>query len=129
MAFTNTSALGSLLWDSGVVAAGAAIDSPVLDTTDATDLYVVADNSAGAATRNITIDTLLPDGLAVIDSGLVLRTVAAGAKERGTVGPTNSGALGTPALNFSYPCTIPTRVRFHLVAGGAANGRLTIWRR
>lgn len=112
-------------WDSGVVAAGAAIASPIFDLTDVKGLYVVADNSAGAATRNVTLETMLGDGT-VIDT-VTLRTVAIAAKERGVVGPQSGGALGTPALNFAYPITLPTKGRLNLAAGGAANGRLTVY--
>ncbi len=111
-------------WDSGVVAAGTAVPSPIFDVTDVGGLTVIADNSAGAATRDVTLELMRGDGT-TIDT-VTLRTVAIGAKERGGVGP-QSGALGTPALNFAYPITLPTKVRLNLAAGGAANGRLTIF--
>lgn len=114
-------------WDSGLVAAGAAIASPIFDASDVEGLTIVADNSAGAATRNVTLETILGDGT-VIDT-LTLRTVAIAGKERGGVGPQSGGALGTPALNFALPITLPTKVRVNLAAGGAANGRLTIFGR
>jgi hypothetical protein len=126
---TSTNGLGHVLFDSGVVAAGAVIDTPVLDVAQSDGLYVVADNAAGAATRNVTMDTYLDDGATAIDSAFILRTVAAGAKERGTVGALNSGALGTPALTFAFPCVMPSKVKLHFSAGGAANGRLTVFRR
>lgn len=114
-------------WDSGVVAAGAVIDSPIFEVSDVDGLFIIADNSAGAATRNVTMDSYLGDGATIIDTALALRTVAAGAKERGEISVNGAGGLGTPALNFAFPITLPTKVRFHLVAGGAANGRLTVF--
>src|SRR6266542_3133186 len=112
----------SLEWDSGTVAAGAVIDSPVFDTRELSQgLFIIAVNS-GAATRNITLDSILGAGT-VVDSGLVIRTVVAGATERGTIGPQNA-ALGTPVLIFAYPITLPTKIQLHLVAGGAAGGLL-----
>ncbi len=115
-------------WDSGVVAAGAVIHSPVFSTRDLEfGIYAIVINSS-AATRNLTMDSLLSDGTAV-DSGLVIRTVATGpVTERGVIGGMNA-ALGTPALIFAYPIILPTLVQFHLVAGGAANGRVVLFGR
>lgn len=112
-------------WDSGVVAGGVAIASPIFDLTGVGGLTVVADNSAGAAIRDVTLEIMRGDGT-VVDT-VTLRTVAIAAKERGVVGPQSGGALGTPALNFAYPITLPTKARVNLAAGGAANGRLTVF--
>jgi hypothetical protein len=111
---------GSIVFDSGSVAAGAAIDTGVLDLTGIEDLFIVVTNAATGLAPNITMD-----------SGHVLRAVAVGAVvERGTVGVHASGAVGTaPALNFSRGGPLPTKAQFHLVANGAAAARVTIYGR
>lgn len=124
----RTAAKGLVVWDSGSVAAGAVIDSPLLDITGIQSLYVVV-NNASAATRNLTLDAFLDDGTTSIDAGLVLRTVATGpVVERGALGA-GAVAVGTPALNFNYPVALPSKVKLHLVSGGAASGRVTVFGR
>lgn len=118
---------GTVLWDKSV-AAGAVIDSDVLDVTGIEALWVVVDN-AGAAAAALTLDAFLDDGATAIVSGLALRTVGAGAKEHGTIGPMNA-ALGTaPTLNFALAIPLPTKVKLHLAAAGAATRRVTIYAR
>jgi len=118
---------GSVLWDSGPVASGAVIDSPLLDVTCLDGLYVVADNQ-GLATAALTADVFLDDGSTAIDSAIAVRTVAAGAKERGTIG-SNLQLGSTPALNFCLSMPLPTKMKLHLAAAGAATRRLTVFGR
>jgi hypothetical protein len=124
----RTAVKGLVVWDSGSIAAGAVIDSPLLDITGVNTLYIVANNGS-AATRNLTLDAFLDDGTTSIDAGLVIRTVASGpVVERGTIGK-YATAVGTPALQFNYPIALPSKVKLHLVAGGAGAGRVTIFGR
>ena len=108
-----------------MVAAGAAIASPIFDASDVEGLTIVA-NNAGAVARNITLEVIRGDET-VIDTVPTLYAVPAAQSGRGVVGPQSGGALGTPALNFALPITLPTKVRVNLAAGGAANGRLTVF--
>lgn len=116
---------GRVLYDSGAVGAGAAINSGVLDLTGVEDLLIVADNAAGAATRALTADVYLDDGVTAIVSALALRTVAIGAKELVTIG---AGAIAT-GLTAAFSLPLPTKMKITLAAGGAANGRLTVYGR
>jgi hypothetical protein len=122
---------GAVLFDSGAVAAGAVIDTGILDLTEVGDLFFVAYNAATGLARNLTMDSYLDDGTTAIDTGHVLRQVAVGAvTERGTVGVHAPSAVSTaPALTFSRPGPLPPKAEFHLVAAGAAAARLTIFRR
>lgn len=103
---------GGFTWDSGSVAAGAAIASPVLDLRDVRELLVVVDNTAGTTFRNLTLVSYLDNGTTQIDS-LLLRRVAFGAAAtgssyapgavRGTVG--TGVAIGTPGSHILYDAT------------------------
>lgn len=129
LGIVGTARRGTVLYDSGSVAAGAAIDTGVLDLTGISDLFFVATNAATGLARNLTMDSYLEDGTTAIDSGFVLRQVAVGAvTERGTAGVHAPAAVSTtPALTFSRPGPLPTKAQFHLVAAGAAAARLTIY--
>jgi len=79
-----TASKGVLLYDSGSVAAGALIDSGVLDLTFYTSLEVVIDNTAGTAVRQLTMASFLADGVTQIDT-VPLRVVAFGTAPTGSV--------------------------------------------
>lgn len=99
-----------VLYDSGSVAAGAQIQTPVLDLSTARvgEIQIIIDNTAGTALRDLTLTSYLEDGVTTIDS-VVLRKVAFGAaptgsayaqgQVRGYVGPNPpAGASGTHVL-------------------------------
>lgn len=102
-----------------------AVASPVLDLTGIEELYFVVANG-DAATRALTMDTFLDDGSTNVDAAFALFATTAAAKSRGTIGRSSTGALGTPAINFSLPISIPTKAQF-TVAAGTTSARLTIW--
>lgn len=74
---------GKVLFDSGVVASGAIINSPVLDLTGVETLEVFVDNTASTAVRDLTLTSYLDDGTTTIDT-LVVRKVAFGAAYTGS---------------------------------------------
>ena len=112
-------------YDSGDVAAGAAIDSdvPEFGSAEAVTAYV---NNAGAVTRALTVDLLADDGVTVLMTWAPT-AVAAGAKCAFAIGygATAKGAEGA-AGSVGILTVGPTRkLRFRLAAGGAAVGRVT----
>lgn len=112
-------------YDSGSVAAGAAIDSGAVDFGSADEVTVTFDNSAGAVTRLPTVNFLRDDG--TVEFSPVLTTVAIGAKAAFVVS-TSATARGTEGANGSVgaiPMTPSRRLQFLLAAGGAAAGRIT----
>jgi hypothetical protein len=112
---------GLVVYDSGVVAAGAVIDTDVLNLVAVEQLLFIVDN-AGAAARNLNETMYLEDSVTALLGPSLLRTVVAGAKESGIYGP---GALATGST-FAVSRIPPPRARYQLVAGGAAAARLTI---
>jgi hypothetical protein len=104
-----------ILWDSGATGAGAAIDSPLLDCRFIRSIGVYVDNSGGATTQVLSLDSFTEaDMVNAYDLGFALRTVAATSKERGIVGPDNASTAGTPAIQFAFPIPIPPYVKLHL---------------
>lgn len=100
--------LGEELYDSGNVAAGAAIDSGVLDLSRVRELEITVDNTAGTVLRDLSLLSYRPDGATLVDL-VVLRRVAFGAaptgsvyapgRVRGYVGPQPPGGVtGTHVL-------------------------------
>lgn len=113
-ASSSLSPMGSVLYDSGSVAAGAAIDSGVLDLTNVRELGIVVDNTAGAVLRDLSLLSYLADGATLIDT-VLLRRVAFGAaangathdpgRVRGVVGPNPPG--GVSGVHLLYDATTP----------------------
>ncbi len=64
-----------LLWDSGVVGAGAVIQSPVLDFAGLRALAAIADNSGGVVARDLSIQVYAPDGVTPIGGPVTLGKV------------------------------------------------------
>jgi hypothetical protein len=117
---------GGVLWDSGVVAAGAEIVSPVLDVSCLAALLLAIDNT-GAGTAALSMKVFLDDGTTDVAT-IALRTVASGAKELGTIGQFNAAVGTAPALQFALGIPLPTKVQFTLPTAGS-NRRVTIFGR
>lgn len=89
------------LWDSGSVASGASIATPVLDLSGLQGIEIQIDNTAGTAYRSLTLDSYLMDGTYVGTTTRVA-TVAYGTAPsgghyhpgmvRGYLGPNPPGA-------------------------------------
>ncbi len=120
----HTARRGMVLYDSGVVAAGALIETPVLDLTVVEALLVVVLNG-GAVARNVGFTSYLEDGATVIWSTSALRAVLAGATESIVIG--SYGAASQVTLVQTSPVRV--REKWTLAAGGAGNGRLTLFGR
>jgi hypothetical protein len=73
-------------WDSGSVASGAQIQSPLLDLISAKngELQIFIDNTAGTALRALTMTVYKDDGSTVVET-ITLRNVAYGAAPTGSV--------------------------------------------
>lgn len=117
---------GKVLFDSGALTTLGA-NTGVMDVTGLEEIYVVVANG-DAATRALTLDTYLDDGTTNVDAALLLFAATNAAQSRGVIGRSASGALGTPALNFSFPITLPTKMKLSLAAG-TTSARLTVWGR
>ena len=110
---TVASGRGRVLFDKTV--ASGVLDTDLIDCRFVRSLGVFIDNSAGATTRALTLDSFgEADLVNAYDAGLALRTVAASVKERGTIGPDNASVSGTPAIQFALPMPLPPYVKLHL---------------
>lgn len=120
----RTSRRGVLLYDSGVVAGGVAIDSGGLNCEAFANVAIRAINSDPVNARLLNF-TAYTEGACVsaYETGITLATVAAAGTHRAALGDYASNASNTAA-------GVPLGMRFILVAaGGAAAGRLVIWGR
>lgn len=110
-----------LLYDSGLVAGGVAIDSGKLDVRRYTQL-IIAVNNADAGVRSLNWSAYLPTGTSSVAAGS-LGSVAGGNIWQLTAwgGGWVSG-LGTFA-------GLPGHVGLQIAAGGATNARMVIWGR
>lgn len=107
---------GFEIYDSGSVAAGAAIDSGVLDTSNATILTVYV--SKGDATSRVpTVTFYRADGTTSIGS----------VAHAGCAATSCTYAYGLLAQNTtaSLGIALPPKLRFALASGGAVAGRVT----
>jgi hypothetical protein len=112
-------ARGIVVFDSGVIAAGAIIATPVLDVAPYERLLLVATNSSGASTRALTYNLYLDDGsTAVLTAGAIA-----------TVGTSSSTAYHIGPCSTSFDLMLPAAIKFTLAAAGSSNGRLTIFGR
>lgn len=115
MAMIQSSSRGTIvgtIYSSGSVAAGAAIDSGVLDLSPFREIEVFVDNTAGTVLRDLAMLSYLDDGTTLIDS-IVLRrcgfgtapagSVYAPGAIRGYVGPNPPG--GTTGVHVLYDAT------------------------
>src|SRR3954465_750202 len=107
--------LGTQLSDSGLVAAGAIINTVVLDVRTITDLLVIVTNSDGAATRALTMTIYTADGNTALAT-LAVRTVAISATETIHIGPC-AVATGITAVSC---LPLPCKVKLTLAAAGSS---------
>lgn len=118
---------GKLLYDSGTVAAGAAIDSGVLDVRCASHLLVSVLNFAGDAGR-VTVATLYFNSPTDSSSGaLTLSTAALGTNRLIGIG---DGLASSAGLNLdSYLFPLPAYIKFTVAAAGTQGLRILVMAR
>ena len=106
-----------VVYDSGMVAGGALIASPVLDTSRFESLLVNANNSAGALDRAVSLLWLLDDGVTGIYTAPM--TSVAGSNRMFTVGHAAAGSNVAGAVSALVPA------RFQVNMGAAGVGAAT----
>lgn len=118
---------GKLLYDSGTVAAGAAIDSGVLDVRGASHLLISVLNFAGDAGR-VTVATLYLNSPAEASSGaLTLSTAALGTNRTIGIGDGLTTAAG---INYdAYAIPLPAYIKFTVAAAGTQGLRILVMAR
>lgn len=117
-------ARGIQIYDSGVVASGAIIATPIFDTTPYERLLVVVSNSSGASTRALTALVHALDATTGAPFSLITIALA-------TVGTSTTSALhvGPCSTTTNGDIPLPALLKFSLAAAGSSNGRLTIFGR
>lgn len=107
-----TGPVGSVLYDSGSVAAGAAIDSGALDLSFVNAVEVVIDNTAASVVRDLSMLSYLADGATLIDQNVIRRcafgvaptgAMHAPGRNRGLISPHPPG--GTTGVHVIYDVT------------------------
>lgn len=122
-ASANTASPPYIQWETLNTAAGAIITSPVLNFASCDDVEVLADNSAGAASRTLNIDWLGSDGTTILFRSPVTVTNAT----RAAVSISRFSSAATPAGGAAVVGQMPgTRMQFTLAAAGAAVGSLSV---
>lgn len=108
---------------SSTVAAGAVIQTAVLELSNVNSCIAYADNSAGGATRALNADCLADDGTTV-----VFRAVnTVGIAGRGlTAWGSSVAAAAVPAGMVVVPGGTCKKMQFTLAAAGAAAGTLAV---
>lgn len=104
-------------------AGGAAVDTGAVDVKGCDALAVVADNTAGAGARNLTLDFLADDKTTVLFS--VTAAVTNGTRAGFAVG--QGAVAGTGITPISLPP--PSYVRAQLAAAGAAAASVAVYGR
>lgn len=117
---TSADLSAELVYDSGNVAAGAVINSGVLDMRKFTQATIVCTN-ADAALRALTFSTYAPGSSTVIGT-ISIGSVAGTSTQIATVG-------GGWSSGMSGYAGLPGFVSFTMAAAGASNGRVMIWGR
>jgi hypothetical protein len=105
------------------VAAGAQIQTSVLDLSNVNECIAYADNSAGAATRALNADCIGADGTTIVFR--VANTVAISGRGLTSWGRTVSAAT-LPTGVVIQPSGTCKKMQFTLAAGGAAAGSLAV---
>ena len=108
-----------VIWDSGVVPAGAVINSPVLDVSAYEGVSIYADNTGGDAIRTIAGTVLADDGTTTL-KGLG-PTVAIGGR-----GILNFGPKATAFNVDASLSSLGPKLRASFGAGGTGPARLII---
>jgi hypothetical protein len=112
---------GGVSWyyDSGSVAAGAAIDSGVVVTGSPSAITCFVTNADAGATRGFTVSFIADDGTTVLFAPTAV-TVGTSSKVAVTIAPEATASSAT-AVSAK-----PTRrMKFQLAAAGASAGRIT----
>jgi hypothetical protein len=108
---------------STTVAAGAIIQTAVLDLSNVSECAVYADNSGGGSTRALNADCIGDDGTTVVFRGSASLTTGT----RGAVLWGNSvSAAALPAVTTIVPGGTCKKMQFTLAAAGAAAGTLQV---
>jgi len=108
------------VYDSGAVAGGAAINSPVLDTSRLGAITIRADNLAGAANRTLSVNLLEEDGVTVVEP--LSQVVNLGTRGLFAIGP----AVGAAGITAAWSVLVSPRLSLSLALGGAQVGRLIV---
>jgi hypothetical protein len=111
------------------VAAGAAVDSPVFDTSKVNLISVLVDNSAGAGNRTLTYKCIADDGTSVLftSAGLAVAETAPGNAIL-TLTSRASAATATTRQTI-HPMPPCKKMSFHIAAAGAAAVGLAVYGR
>lgn len=112
---------GRVLWDSGIVADGAVITSPVLDMSAYKEALIIIDNQS-AGNRNLTMTAYLESGVSLGATPAIVQSFP---------GVTHNGygmGAGVTGGSKGYQAPLPTRALWSLSigAGGGNTGRMTI---
>jgi hypothetical protein len=108
---------------STTVAAGALIQTAVLDLANVSECVVYADNSGGGSTRALNADCMADDGTTVVYRATASLTTGT----RGAILWGNSvGAASVPAITTVIPGGTCKKMQFALAAAGAAAGTLQV---
>lgn len=117
-----------VLFDSGLVAGGAAIASGVLNTRGLTQVGVDFFNGDGVATRAMVVHLYLDDLVTEVVSGGV--SLGNAPITSHNLQPYGLGAAGGVAgANLVQAMPIPAGMQFNLAAGGTSNGRIVVYGR
>jgi len=118
----ETVGYGRVIYDSGIVASGAVINSGILDLRCFSSIRIIAYNADGAATRALTCQEYLSDLATPIPSTSTPFTIA-------TVATSSASRYGfAPLAKFTADPSagVPVAASFSLATNGSSNGRLTI---
>lgn len=115
----------TIVYDSGVVASGAAITSPAVDVSSYTACTVYADNSAGGSQRLVNFVGYLADGTTQLTNGN--NPGGGGNAAVSTYAIFNIGVgISTYGVTNAGVYVLPPKIVFTMAAAGSANGRLVV---
>lgn len=118
-----TPIIPKVAYDSGVVASGAVINSPIFYSLTSTQCEIFADNSAGGSTRTLTVSWYDKTSTTVLETQTVSLTT-------GTRGAMNVSAYASAATQPTLMLTVPHSPGWYMKASlssaGAANGNLQV---
>ena len=115
-------------WESGAVAAGAVITSPVVDAGRLSELVVLVDNSdAAAADRNVVVEYLARDAATVLYSATV--ACVKGARYLLALRATQPVPAAPPTGASILPLPLAGKLRVTLAAGGAKAAQVALYGR
>lgn len=115
----RTAVVGKVIYDSGDVAAGAVINSPVLDLSACSSLRVRVKNLDAAAARSLNFNEYLSDLTTSISGLTTVVSVIANSIP-------SFGFAAVSSVTASAVAGVPVAASFQLAAGGTAVGRIVI---